>query len=442
MRAPSLSRFKLRLPELRLRLPRLPRMPRMPDTTGAWQPRSGDRLELWLPRDWPSQDAELRWRRTTTGGAAREGGQRGLEGLAPADEVLVWTPAGETLFLRARLPTRSAAKIALALPFALEDQLIDPPEKLHFAFAHEADGGLAVAVTRRERMEGWLAALAAAGLSPAHLAPVTLSLPLADRSWTLAFADGEMVLRCGVHAGFGGPRESQPPAWLHTVLAEARADARAPERILLVDPPGDLDADAWRAALGLPLEALAASQAVVPEAPLDLLQQRYTQRSGRGAALQRAYLPAAALLATWLVLTLVFDAVEWGRTAYRARSAEEQMRALLMKSFPDVRVIVDPAEQMRRGLEDLGAKSGAAAPGDMLYLLARASPAFEREARLRVQAIEYSEKTLSVRITATQSDADSLARALRTRSLDVSVDRAGGEARLQLRAAASKGGRP
>ncbi|HET7766630.1 MAG TPA: type II secretion system protein GspL [Burkholderiales bacterium] len=436
MKAPSLGslRWNWKAPRLGGR--------RWLDVADALRPKGGDRLELWLPRDWPAEDRELRWRRTEAGGAVRQGSQRGLEGLAAADEILVWTPAAETLLLRARLPTRSAAKIAQALPFALEDQLIDAPEKLHFAFVHEADGALAVAVTRRERMEGWLAGLAAAGLAPARLAPVTLSLPLADRSWTLAFRDGEMVLRSGLHSGFGGPREPQPPGWLHTALAEARADAKAPERILLVDAPGDLDAGAWRTALGLPLEALAAAQAAVPEAPLDLLQQRYAQRRGRGAALQRAYLPAAALLAAWLVLTLVLDAVEWGRTAYRAHAADSEMRAILMKSFPDTRVIVDPAEQMRRGLDALGAKSGAASPGDMLFLLARASPAFERQARLRVQAIDYADKTLGVRMAATQGDAEALAGALRARSLDVAVDRSGGEARLQLRAAGSKGGKP
>jgi general secretion pathway protein L len=412
------------------------------DVSAAWRPTGGARLELWLPRDWPEQDAELRWRRTEAGGAVRQGSQRGLEGLASAEDIVVWTPAVETLLLRARLPTRSAAKIAQALPFALEDQLIDAPEKLHFAFTHEADGALAVAVTRRERMEGWLAALAAAGLAPTHLAPVTLSLPLADRAWTLAFSDGELVLRSGLHAGFGGPREAQPPGWLHAALAEARAESHPPERILLLDAPGNLDSAAWRSALGLPLEALPSSGAAVPSASLDLLQQRYAPR-GRGAALQRAYLPAAALLAAWVVFALVLDAVDWARTAYRVRAADEEMRALLMKSFPDTRVIVDPAEQMRRGLEDLGAKSGGASPGDMLFLLARASPAFEREARLRVQGIEYADRILSVRVAATQGDAESLARALRARSLEVTVDRAGGEARLQLRAAGSpRGGKP
>ena len=407
--------------------------------SAAWRRRGGDRLELWLPRNWPAEDSELRWRRVAPGGAVREGSQRGLEGLAPAEDIIVWTPAAETLLLRARLPTRSSAKIAQALPYALEEQLIEPPESLHFAFAQETDGALAVAVTRRERMESWLAALAAAGLAPTRLAPVTLSLPLADRAWTLSFVDGEIVLRSGVRAGLGGPSEPRPPAWLHAALAEARSESGAPERILLVDAPADLDSAAWREGLGLPLEAMRPEEAAVPEAPLDLLQQHYAPRA-RMAALKRAYVPAAALLAAWLLATLAFDSIEWARLSRAAGAAEEEMRTLLMKSFPETRAILDPAEQMRRGLEDLSARSGIAAPGDMLSLLARAAPAIERESRLRVQGVEYADRALNIRLVASEADAESLARTLRARSLDVEVQRAGGEARLRVRAAVSPRG--
>src|SRR6266568_3909329 len=128
----------------------------------SWRREGRDRLELWLPHDWPRDDAELRWRRVVSTGAVRQGSQRGLEGLAPAEEIIVWTPAAETLLLRANLPTRSAAKIVQALPYALEEQLIEPPERLHFAYTHEADGSLAVAVTSRERMDRWVSAVAAA----------------------------------------------------------------------------------------------------------------------------------------------------------------------------------------------------------------------------------------------------------------------------------------
>src|SRR5437773_2451914 len=327
------------------------------ELSASWRRKGGDRLEPWLPRNWPADDSDLRSRRVAAGGAVRQGAQRGLEGLAPAEEIIVWTPATETLFLRARLPTRSAAKIVQALPFALEEQLIDPPERLHFAFAHEPDGALAVAVTRRERMESWLAALAAAGLAPTQLTPVTLSVPLAERAWTLAFVDGEIVLRSGARAGLGGPAERRPPAWRH------------------------------------------------------------------------------ALLAAWLFATLAVDAIEWARLSRAAGAAEEEMRALLLKSFPETRAILDPAEQMRRGLEDLGASSGIAAPGDMLFLLARAAPVIERESRVRTQGIEYAGRALVIRLAASEADAESIARALRARSLDVEVQRAGGEARLRVRAA-------
>src|SRR5712671_5913314 len=130
-------------------------------------------MKLTVPNSGNWLAAAASWRRAVSTGAVRQGSQRGLEGLAPAEEIIVWTPAAETLLLRASLPTRSAAKIVQALPYALEEQLIEPPERLHFAYTREADGSLAVAVTSRERMDRWLSALAAAGLEPTRLAPVT-----------------------------------------------------------------------------------------------------------------------------------------------------------------------------------------------------------------------------------------------------------------------------
>ncbi len=412
----------------------------------AWRPAGAARLEIWLSGGWPAlevkQGASPRWRRGAPGERVREGsGLEGLEGLAPADEVVVWTPAAESLLLRTQLPTRSAAKIAQALPFALEDQLIEPPEQLHFAFTHEADGALAVAVTKRERMQGWLAALQAVGLAPTRLAPVTLSLPLADRAWTLSYGEDEMALRCGLHSGFGGPRESLPPAWLHAALAEARGENRAPERILVVGAPADLDLAAWSEALALPVQVLAAAEGRVPAPSLNLLQQAFAPR-GRAAGLWRAYLPAAALLAAWLAGTLAVEAIEWLRLARAARAGEQEMHALLLKSFPDTKVVLDAAEQMRRSLETLNAGAGAAAPGDMLALLTRALPAIERESRARLQGFEYADRALTLRVAVADTDAEAIVQALRVRGLEVDVQRSGGEARLRVRAAAEAKGTP
>lgn len=424
---------------------RLPTLRSSLFAASAWRRAGAARLEIWLPGGWPAlvkEGAQPRWRRSAPGERAREGrGLEGLDGHAMANDVVVWTPAAESLLLRAQLPTRSAVKIAQALPFTLEDHLIEPPEQLHFAFTHEADGALAVAVTTRERMQGWLAALQAAGLVPTRLAPVSLSLPLAAGAWTLAFGEDEMALRCGLHSGFGGPRESLPPAWLHAALAEARSENRAPERIQIAEAPADLDLAAWSEALALPVEALPATPGGAPAPTLNLLQQAYAPR-GRSSGLWRAYLPAAALLAAWLAGTLVVDAIEWLRLARVTRAGEEEMRALLMKSFPDTRVVLDAAEQMRRGLETLSAGTGAATPGDLLALLARALPAIDRESRARLQGFEYTDRALNLRVAAADADAEAIVQALRARGLEVDVQRSGGEAQLRVRAAAAAKGTP
>jgi hypothetical protein len=59
---------------------------------------------------------------------------------------------------------------------------------------------------------------------------------------------------------------------------------------------------------------------------------------------------------------------------------------------------------------------------------------------VRAQGIEYSGRALVIRVAASEADAESLARTLRARSLDVEVQRAGGEARLRVRAAAAPSG--
>jgi len=250
-----------------------------------------------------------------------------------------------------------------------------------------------------------------------------------------------MALRCGLHSGFGGPRESLPPAWLHAALAEARSENRAPERIQIAEAPADLDLAAWSEALALPVEALPATPGGAPAPTLNLLQQAYAPR-GRSSGLWRAYLPAAALLAAWLAGTLVVDAIEWLRLARVTRAGEEEMRALLMKSFPDTRVVLDAAEQMRRGLETLSAGTGAATPGDLLALLARALPAIDRESRARLQGFEYTDRALNLRVAAADADAEAIVQALRARGLEVDVQRSGGEAQLRVRAAAAAKGTP
>jgi general secretion pathway protein L len=409
-------------------------------------PRSGW-LELFLPPRWPEQGGEIAWRHRAGGGAARHGRIGDLKDLpasARAARVQVWTPAAETVLLRATLPTRSASRIRKALPFALEDQLLEPPENLHFSHVANDDGSLAVAVTARRRLEAWVAALQAAGLRPEGVAPAALSVPLVPGAWTVGYTGVETVLRTAAHSGQGGPLERKPPGWLAVAVDAARRDARTPAKLVVHDAPDGVDLAEWGRILGLEVVDAAAERASLAlPCALSLLAGDYAP-SGRWREMLRPYRPAAAMLGAWLVIAGIAGAVEWW-TLSRAHAAQrEEMRALFLQSFPDTQTVLDPARQMQRGVDLLSARKGSAvARDDLLGLLAAAAPALRAEPRAKLKGAAYADRVLTLTVALPDDAAASaLADALRAARLeadtaDVRRLAAGVEAQIKLRAAAA-----
>lgn len=106
---------------------------------------------------------------------------RGLLQSAPADATLappapaaagrrvaLLVPGGDVLQLQATLPPGNAAKLQQLAPFALEDQLSEDIDSLHFAVGPRVgkDGPVPVLVVSRALLEGWIARARELGLEP------------------------------------------------------------------------------------------------------------------------------------------------------------------------------------------------------------------------------------------------------------------------------------
>jgi general secretion pathway protein L len=362
----------------------------------------GARLDLLLPRGWPQTDAAIVWRWRSSGGETRSG--EGMIDSLPASggaPVYVWTPASETLLTRAMLPTTSRAKVAQALPYALEEQLLDDPADLHFAWRRENDGSLSVAVTAKEYVRNWLTALARAGLKPAALCPATLLVPWSADCWSAAYVGDELLIRTGPTDGFTSPVTiDEPPALLAAALKEKRETARPPDYLIMFQPPPGFSADAWGNALGVSLRVEANSfwdVAGDSEPALNLLQGEFALKGEMGKHL-RPWIPAAAMLAIWLIGTVAFDTVEWWRLQRQYDANTREMTALLMSAFPETKTILDPYQQMQRNMDTLQARGGTRA-NDMLVLLSRAATIPQTEPRARIRGVQYSERSLMLDVT-------------------------------------------
>jgi len=145
-----------------------------------------------------ADEQPVEWVLADSDGTRRSGLMTGsLEEAAAAvggHSVIALVPAVDLLSTSVHMPVRSASKIRVALPFALEEDLAEDVENLHFAVGTRQESDrLPVAVVARSQLDNWLGRLSAVGIEPAILAPD--SHGLAKIPGTLSIlVDGETVM--------------------------------------------------------------------------------------------------------------------------------------------------------------------------------------------------------------------------------------------------------
>jgi len=127
-------------------------------------------------------DASGEWLTVDSSGHPTGAPQRGPLALAAAAasgaSVLLLVPATQVLLAAPLLPPGSGAKLARVIPFALEEQLTEDVDHLHFAIGRRgADGSTTVAVVARDTLRAWLAECEAAGLAPRAVYPDIAGMP-------------------------------------------------------------------------------------------------------------------------------------------------------------------------------------------------------------------------------------------------------------------------
>ncbi len=140
------------------------------------------------------------------------GTRRGQPGSGPLADaareirersVIVLVPASESLTFRVNLPAKGA-RLRAALPFALEDQVADDIEDLHFAAGkREPNGVLTVAVVAKRTLADWLERLADAGIQPARIVPENHGLARTPNTLSMLVADDQIIFNDPRRAGAG-----------------------------------------------------------------------------------------------------------------------------------------------------------------------------------------------------------------------------------------------
>lgn len=358
-------------------------------------------------------DAPVTWLAVDNHGTRRGNIGRGSLHDAAAEvrdkTVIVLVPSTDVLTLTADIPAKGA-RLQAALPYALEDQVAEDIELLHFAAGRRgSDGRLPVAVVRHDKMTAWLDGLQNAGIDAARLVPENHGLARTPNTLSMLVSDNLVMFNDGDATEFAIPDIAPAEAVAAAGIIDGSDEAASRHLLVYCDAElGDRYEKDWallRHELSsvdvnlLPDGALPRLAVTVASgAGINLLQGRYGARTEIGGLL-RPWRYAAMLLVGLGVVALLGKGFETYRLSTELQSLQAQFTETYRGVRPgDTREIVDPVGTVR----SLARTQSSVASGPQVFLpsLQHLAAALSQHSTIKVEAISYRAGVVDVRLTA------------------------------------------
>lgn len=332
---------------------------------------------------------------------------------AAGRSVIVLVPATDVLTTTVDVPIRGGARLRAALPFALEENLAEDVDSLHFASGNRRESGqLPVAVVARAKMDEWIGALAEAGISATQIIaenyglariPGTMSV-LVDKDCVF-FNDGEDTefAMQGVRpsdtlvaAGLLTDRsaddlDGEPKGHLVAYCEAADEERLSHDWIALRQELHSVDVNLLPDGV---LPRLAVT--VASGSGINLLQGKYGTRADYRSQL-RPWRNAAVLLLGLMFVGLLAKGVDYYRLSKEEAALQAQFTEEYRQIRPnDTRAVMDPVNAVRSIKQGLGAATG---PQVFLPSLRQLSEAMAQNSSASIETISYRAGVIDVRIT-------------------------------------------
>lgn len=325
--------------------------------------------------------------------------------------VIVLVPATTVLTTAVNIPVKGGSRLRAALPFALEEQLADDIEDLHFAAGTRRDSGqVPVAVVAHEQMSEWLEQLDAAGLSASRIVPENYGLARIPGTMSLLAAEDQIIFNDGADNEFvmQGAKPSDALA-VAGALEESDNEDHAAGHLLVYCSQGDEERfqHDWNA---LRHELASVDINLLPDGVLprlavtvaagngiNLLQGRYGAKTEIGA-LFRPWRYAAVLFLTLGVLVFGGKVADYYRLTQEEVALKAQFAQVYQSIRPnDQREVVDPVATVNSVRRGLGAPTALQV---LLPSLLQLGQAVQQNQTAKIEAISYRAGVIDVRLTA------------------------------------------
>jgi len=326
-------------------------------------------------------------------------------GVAQGRRVVLLLPGSEITLAEPELPVRGGARIAQAVPFALEEQLASDVEGLHFAIGSRPAGtvGTPVAVVSRALLERWLGRCEAAGIEVSAAYADSSAVPAAGAGCVLLLDDSQLYVRRADSLPYVLDAEPLPGA-LELALGAPATEGETGENVTFYTSTSEYERHR-ELIEGLRSRTATLQVKLLPDGPLpllaaqlagidgiNLLQGPLAPRTSLRNRLREWRLPAA-LAAALALLFVVGQGVSWWKQSRVEKALDAQIAEVFAQALPG-QPLRDARAQMQGALG-----AGAGAGGGMLAAVSLLAQAMAQTPAARVETVSFRGNVLEVNMT-------------------------------------------
>jgi general secretion pathway protein L len=322
--------------------------------------------------------------------------------------ICILVPGNDVLLTEPEVPTKAGTKLAQVVPYALEEQLAEDIDELHFAIGKRAPDSsrTPVAVVARSLLDEWLTLLKSSGIEPEAMYADSDLLPVNPGQSVALLEEDVVVVRPP-----GGSPVTLPADALDEALEIAQSSAGeggAGRGLILYTGPAEwhqhsarvealrerFDGIKIQLLTGGPLSLLA--QQLALSSPINLLQGTYAPTTSRAVGWP-AWRVAAILLAALVGLHVAGKAAELSMLKRSEHKLDASITDVFHAAMPGQQTTADPRRRMEKQLADVAARGGA---GGLLPALEALAQAHASAPMTAIQALNFHDGILEMQLSA------------------------------------------
>ena len=321
--------------------------------------------------------------------------------IAQNAHVTVLLPLQSMLLTSVNTRARKTKHLQKAVPYALEDEVADDVENLHFALGQRyGENDYPVAIIEKNSLDLILQKLADADIYPDILTADVFGLPFREDTWTILIEDERALVRTSKFQGFtidlhnlqqiltSSLRQAEKTP---TELNVYRCDSHESGVKKFNFPINTNELDDCPP--GLFADGLDENECI------NLLQASYQKKDKK----HRQFAPwkaAAILFGVWIGLSIVSVMIDHARLSKEEKHLNTQIETLMRQTFPDMHNIsADSARiKMESRLKNFIASANDGSQAGFMELLAMSGESMQQVGKVDIDTMDYREGKLNVSV--------------------------------------------